>query len=113
MNFAQMLGMSVTPLSDFVPGRRSPPSGQTRDAWVRNVVKANEVLKANTLAKYRAAMGDEWVRTQVIEARLGYARASGTGTLNAWMEDGIVERRKVGGEIKWSRCKGYEWRFVE
>lgn len=56
-------------------------------------------------------MGDAWVPTKTIESRLGFARASALGTLQAWEKDEIVERRKFGGDENWNYRKGYEWRF--
>ena len=106
--FAQMLATQVQPLS----ARQPACEKRQRDAQKAKCMKPAHVARHNaSLAKYRKAMGDEWVSTQVIESRLGFARASALGTLREWEEDKIVERRKVGGDENWNLRRGYEWRF--
>lgn len=108
MNFAQMLGASVTPLKDVVPTRQSEGRGRRNN----DTSIANAVNHARTVERYRAVMGDEWVPTPLIEQRMGLVRNGGSGTLIAWAEKGLVERRKIGGDADWCLSKGFEWRFV-
>ena len=106
MNFAQMLMKPVQPLYDVEeqPSRRSGnPHPNSSQGW--------KALMAQTEAKYRAVMGDEWVATRDIESKLGMSNATARRYLIDRVNDGKMERRKVGPVDCWTRSKGYEWRW--
>lgn len=115
MDFAKMLGTTVQPLSSRIPTCEANQKARAKAAgnrdWDRDTNAANVARHAQTLAKYRAVMGDEWVTTRNIDARLGYARTSCWDCLATWEKAGIIERRKVGGNANWNRRKGFEWRL--
>jgi hypothetical protein len=108
MNFAQMLAATVKPLYDDgelpdKPKRSGNPNP--------NAERGRKSLMAKTEARYRAVMGDKWVGTREIENRLGLALATARRYLTDRVNDGKMERRKVGHEDSWTRGKGYEWRW--
>jgi hypothetical protein len=108
MNFTQMLTATVRPLYDNGelpdgPKRGGNPNPNAERGW--------KSLMAKTEARYRVAMGDKWVGTREIENRLGLALATARRYLTDRVNDGKIERRKVGPEGSWTRGKGYEWRW--
>lgn len=108
MNFAQMLMAPVKPLytEEEQPKKRSGnPHPNSSRGW--------KALMAQTEAKYRGVMGDKWVGTREIEDRLGMSFATARRFLIDRVNDGKMERRKVGPVDCWTRGKGYEWRWVK
>lgn len=106
MNFAQMLAATVSPLytDEEQPKKRSGnPHPNSSRGW--------KALMAKTEARYRAVMGDEWMATRDIENRLGLALATARRYLTDRVNDGKMERRKVGPVDCWTRGKGFEWRW--
>lgn len=101
MNFAQMLMREK-----FVP---PPKAKQPNKVRARNCKAANEARHEQAVARYKAVMGDEWVKTSTIEARLGVGRTFCTGTLNHYLDLELIERRPVGET--YIRRRGYEWRW--
>jgi hypothetical protein len=71
------------------------PRERTKSVGHKATVKA--------LARYRAVMGNEWVKSMEIMRRLGTHSGSLQRTLNKWYRAGLIERRKAD--------KGYEWRM--
>jgi predicted transcriptional regulator len=59
--------------------------------------------REQALARYKAVMGDEWVKTFEIGRRLNAASGSLQKILRGWHHAGLVERRKAD--------KGFEWRL--
>jgi hypothetical protein len=107
MKFAQMLAATVKPLYDddeLPAGPRRSGNPNTERGW--------KSLMAKTEARYRAVMGDKWVGTREIENRLGMALTTARRYLTDRVNDGKMERRKVGPEDSWNRGKGYEWRWI-
>jgi hypothetical protein len=109
MNFTQMLTATVRPLYDNGelpdgPKRGGNPNPNAERGW--------KSLMAKTEARYRAVMGDKWVGTREIENRLGMALTTARRYLTDRVNDGKMERRKVGPEDSWNRGKGYEWRWI-
>ena len=101
MNFAQMLmGERFAP---------PPKPKQLNMVRSRNCAAANKARHDQAVARYKAVMGTEWVRTVVIESRRGAARAACYDALNSYEALGLVEKRPVGGTLV--KNKGYEWRF--
>ena len=75
----------------------------------RDTSKANELKHAQSLAKYKAVIGDKWTGTRTIENRLGYTRSSSLATLRQYEAQGEIECRPAGG-APFNRRSGYEWR---
>ena len=96
VNLVAMLQSAVTPLADVDPPCQEP-RGPHEDV----------------LEKYRAAwQGEEWVKTSVLEKRLGFSPSSARGTLRRWEAGGVLESRKVvGANGKHKRSLGIEWRW--
>lgn len=106
MNFAQMLMTNVQPLygeEDKPKTRSGNPNPNAHIGWKAKMVQ--------TEAKYRAVMGDKWITTREIEARLGRSYSTARHFLFSRFEAGQLERRKVGPINSWTRNKGYEWRW--
>ena len=101
MNFAQMLMGEQT-----IPPPKAKKPNMVRS---RNCAAANKARHDQAVARYKAVMGTDWVRTAVIESRRGVARAACYDALNSYEALGLVEKRPVGGTFV--RIKGYEWRF--
>jgi hypothetical protein len=72
------------------------PRKRTKSVGHKATVKA--------LARYKAVMGDEWVKSMEIMRRLGTQSGSLQRILNGWHRTGLVERRAAD--------KGYEWRML-
>ena len=101
MRFADMLlGAAFTP---------PPKPKQVVPVRIRNMAAANKARHNKAVARYRAAMGEEWVRTPVIEARMGVCRTACYETLMTYLKMGLLERRPV-GEV-YCKNRGHEWRF--
>lgn len=101
MNVAQMLAMTVTPLSAYGRAER-PPHERNTEVAVRT--KRNCAMK-----RYADAIGTGWTRTAVIEQKLGYSRGTAYKTLLRLEVEGKLERRAavpVPGNTK----AGWEWR---
>lgn len=104
MNFAQMLMAPFEiPYPEQPKKRRDNPNPDASLGW--------KVKMAKTEAKYRAAMGNEWMETREIERRLGLPSSAARSYLIRRLEEEKVGRRKVGPEDSWNRNKGYEWRW--
>ena len=101
MNFTQMLLAA-----SFPPPPKPKQATPTR---LRNMAAANKAKHEKAVARYRAAMGSEWVRTPVIEARMGVCRTACYETLMTYLKLGLLKRRPV-GEV-YCKNKGHEWRF--
>ena len=101
MNFAQML-MGER----FVPPPKAKQPNKVRE---RNCKAANKARHEQAVARYKAVMGTEWVKTSTIEARLGVCRTACTGSLKHYLSIDLIEQRPVGGT--YIRRRGYEWRF--
>ena len=86
-----------------------PKPKQATPVRIRNMAAANKAKHEKAVARYRAAMGSEWVRTPTIEARLGLCRTACYETLMTYLKMGLMERRPV-GEV-YVKNKGHEWRF--
>ena len=79
--------------------------------WVLpNLLKGHSVQAAKAKQRYKEAL-QEWTRTSKLENRLGYAATVCNATLRKYMEQGIVERRPVGG-MTYNKKVGYEWRWI-
>jgi hypothetical protein len=77
---------------------------QQKAAQHPNHIRANDKRRQRAVAKYKAAMGDEWVKTFEIGRRLGTQSGSLQYVLRTWLSIGLIERRKAD--------KGYEWRML-
>ena len=88
-----------------------PPPPQKKQTHKRSMTAANKAKHEQAIARYKAAIGDEWVTTHTIESRLGMSRSTCNKTLHGYVDLGVLERRKVGSQ--WNRNKGYEWRCVK
>ena len=86
-----------------------PPPKHKPRVWVTSA--ANDARRTQALARYRAAMGEGWVKKIEIDSRLGLSRSSSDVCLNKWKKMGLVECRPVGGE--YANCRGYEWRWIK
>lgn len=115
MSLVQQLFATVTPLSDYQKDceKRQAERAKTKQNWKRNNIAANKAIHEAAVAKYKAAMGDEWVLTTIIESRLGMSRSSCTPNLMKWEDQGIVEKRRKDAGRDWVKSDGNEWRFVK
>jgi len=102
MNFAQMLSMDVKPL----PAHPREKNNKWRDPTVMH-----EARHSKAVAKYRNAIGKEWLKTVEIAERLGMGRMSIFKQLVRYTELGILERQPVGG--KYNHHRGWEWRVTK
>ncbi len=84
-----------------------PPSGKKR-TWHRSVESANEARRDQAIARYRGAMGSDWITTSVVESRLGICRGGALDQLKKWEGLGLLESRE---RIPGSRRGGFEWRW--
>ena len=101
MNFAQMLlGAPIPP-----PPKPKPVPRE----WSTSA--ANTARRNGAFERYRAAMGDGWVKKIDIDSRMGLSRSSSDACLKKWEGMGLVERRPVSGS--YTPCKGYEWRWIK
>ena len=114
MNLAQLLAMSVTPLSEYTPqgtkkrkrGDKAPPEGSNRN-------RHNEARK-----RYCEVMGDGWKSTPENTEGIcrwntenGFRRIrSSYPTLSKWAKAGIVEMRVVSEAIR-GRAAEFEWKW--
>lgn len=63
---------------------------------------------------YRSKMqGKGWIGTAQIEALFCYGHGSCTSFLKTLEKARKVERRFWGGELRFNRRKGWEWRWVD
>jgi len=112
-----ILYTTVTPLHDRPPNdnfevkpiKKHPKTFK----WNRNTENANVKRREDSIKRYKAVMGTEWVKTRVIERRLGYSRSTSNEVLNKWLLDGRVERRNAKNTVEFKRRDGYEWRFKD
>jgi hypothetical protein len=80
------------------------PQVRVPDAPPRKRAKSpNHKTTLKALARYKAVMGDDWIKTFEIKRRLGAQNGSLQKTLRDWYASGFVERRQAD--------KGYEWRM--
>lgn len=77
MNFAQMLMQKVTPLGTNPEQKDVPPTVKlSRTESQKEAMKVAQIARhARAIRRYKAVMGDEWVKTPTIEKRLGYEAA--------------------------------------
>ena len=80
-----------------------PRNKQEKAALHPNSVAANNLKRERALSRYKAVMGDEWVKTFEIGRRLGASSGSLQRIMRGWYHAGLIERRDAD--------KGYEWRM--
>jgi hypothetical protein len=102
MNYLTAMLLGTVQLPPPAPKRPYTPR-----TW--NTGEANKARHEQAVAKYKAVMGSEWVKTSTIESRLGVCRTACTGSLNHYLDLELLERRPVGET--YVRRRGYEWRF--
>lgn len=103
--------MSFTQMLLALAAQSPPPIKATKlSTEVRYCQNANDARHKRAVERYKAVMGTDWVRTKVIESRLGYVQSACYDALNSYLKLGIIERRPVGGGV-FIRIKGYEWRW--
>lgn len=113
MNFAQMLMQDVKPLPPATAeGQRKAKVTRVKKNTWSDMTKARVVRCAETLEKYRKAVGPEWRSACSIAERAGMARASMFKQLEVYVAKGVLERRAAGGKA-FNRRSGWEWRVVE
>ena len=101
MKFADYLAMSVRgQQGENVPARKGNPNPT---GWKARKIQAEE--------RYRRVMGDKWMTTRDIERKLGMSSSTARYFLMSRLEEGKLERRKVGPVESWTRNLGYEWRW--
>jgi hypothetical protein len=120
VNFAQMLLSPCTPLSEYQTPcqkvKRAPKSKAAKEegrteAQVHSTRNAQRARRIQTVAKYKAAMGNEWMTTRAIEDRLGSGHSTAGQNLYRYLTLGMVERRNAGNTPEHNSRKGYEWRW--
>ena len=102
MNYLTAMLLGTVQLPPPAPKRPYTPR-----TW--NTGEANKARHEQAVARYKAVMGSEWVKTSTIEARRGIHRTACTDALKHYLELELIERRPVGGT--YVRTKGYEWRW--
>ena len=108
MNVAQMLMQTVTPLAERDPDPNRKIKRPHRHST--NPTAANNARRTKAEARYKAAIGTDWVHKTVIEDRLGISRTASNDALASYLSRGLVERRPIGGVFVQTR--GYEWRWI-
>jgi hypothetical protein len=112
MNLAQYLMMPVTSLEDRAVTKRTKPTVEA----IKVITDMNKLRSGEAKKRYRDAMGDRWVPTKEVNATAfvkSMATADAYPTLLKWTKQGLVERRPAGGELPYSRLRGWEWRWIK
>lgn len=70
---------------------------------------------AKAVARYKVAMqGAGWLKTSLIEARLGFAKTVANPFLKKLLNDlKLIERRNRDDDKVFNKKKGWEWRWKE
>ena len=104
MNLSDYMQMSVTPLSDYTPERKTrKPRNKTTETI--------DSRRNDAIERYRSVMGNEWMQAREIDRRLG-RKVGSDRIMKKWIPLGIVERRNYGGAEVYDRQRGYQWRFI-
>ena len=107
MNYvAQMLMQEVTPLEPTL-GRTKRPN-----TWSDPAI-ALQVRMRSSLERYRVGVTTEWSNAATISMRMGVCRNTIFKQLMALTDRGVLEKRPAGGDGKFNRRKGWEWRWAE
>lgn len=101
MLFAEMLKMQV-----------KPQKKRTPEHLLENMKKGPKACTMNALVRYKAVMEGEWLPTNTIESRLGYARWCSITFLRKLEAKGVVAKRpRDNAEVFNKRC-GWEWTWI-
>ena len=98
----------ILPKAEPVEDPLKPRSGNPHP----NHVIANDAKIEAARKRYKAVMGEDWVDTVTIDARLGRGRQGSTKVLGKFVARGEMLCRPVGNE-PYNRRKGYEWKWIK